>query len=85
MVALAGDSWFEEDPSTSLDAQAVTEWMSELGPLEREIITTKIWGDLTFEQVAELTSTSASTAYRLFAKSMERFRERFHRPSGDPR
>ncbi|AMV34537.1 RNA polymerase sigma factor SigX [Pirellula sp. SH-Sr6A] len=85
VVALAGDSWFEEDPGVSLDAQCVSEWIGELGPLEREIVTAKIWGDLTFEQIAELTDTSTSTAYRYFVKSMERFRERFHSPSGDLR
>jgi RNA polymerase sigma-70 factor (ECF subfamily) len=85
VVALAGDSWFEEDPSNSLDAKEVAEWIRELSPLEREIVTSRIWGDLTFEQIAELTDTSASTAYRLFTKSVEQFRKRFQvHPGGKP-
>lgn len=83
VVGLANDSWFEEDPSNSLDAKEVAEWIRELSPLEREIVTSRIWGDLTFEQIAELTDTSASTAFRLFTKSVEQFRKRFHLHLGD--
>lgn len=84
-VGLSNDSWFEEDPAASLDAQAVTEWICDLSPIEREIVTSRIWGDLTFEQIAELTDTSASTAYRLFRKSIEQFRNRFYTHPRDKR
>lgn len=85
VVGLANDCWFEEDPAALLDAKEVVEWICDLSPLEREIVTSRIWGDLTFEQVAELTGISASTAYRLFTKSVEQFRKRFQVHPGDQR
>ena len=38
----------------------------------RETVTAHLWGGLTFDQIAALTGTSASTAHRRYQQGLER-------------
>ena len=56
--AMAGDVGF--DPGEATDA------LSELPEESREVVIARVWGKLTFEEIGEITATSASTAFRRY-------------------
>jgi RNA polymerase sigma-70 factor (ECF subfamily) len=68
--------WFAVPDRAALDVEAATAALQAL-PLElREVIVAYLWGGLTFEQIGELTGTSASTAYRGYAAGLSALRDR---------
>lgn len=67
-------SWFEPSPGQSLDIQTVTDSLCNQ-PLElRETIVARLWGGLSFDEIASLTGTSASTASRRYQAGLEALR-----------
>jgi RNA polymerase sigma-70 factor (ECF subfamily) len=70
--------WFLADESARLDAGEAAAALEKLPQLQREIIVAHLWGGLTFEQIAELASCSASTAHRSYAAGLVALRERFN-------
>lgn len=69
-------SWFESAPGNGLDAQAATAALQELSPQHREVIVARLWGCLSFEQIAELVGSSVSTAHRRYFEGLGHLRER---------
>ncbi len=68
--------WFWPTPETKIDAATVAEELVLL-PLEfREVIVAKIWGDLTFDEVATLLGISRSSAHRRYLEGLEQLRKR---------
>ena len=64
------EPWFVPSLETTVDAAIVTEHLRKL-PLEnREVIVMKIWGELSFEEIAELLGTSKSTAHRRYVEGL---------------
>jgi RNA polymerase sigma-70 factor (ECF subfamily) len=46
-------------------------------PLElRETIVARLWGGLTYDEIADLTGTSTATAYRRYLNGLAQLRER---------
>jgi len=78
-------NWFlPSDDPTGLDAQTVSEALTEL-PMEiREILVAHLWGGLTFEQIAATVGGSASTAYRRYAAGIDLLREKLRVPCPTP-
>ena len=64
-------AWFEENPGSQLDAQTVAEALQNIPEEEREVIVAHIWGGLTFEQIAEITGTTSSTAHRYYQSGLK--------------
>ena len=75
-VASQTNTWFEPSPGSSLDAASATEALQELSPQHREVIVARIWGGLSFEQIAELVGSSVSTAHRRYGEGLTHLRER---------
>lgn len=74
----AGQSpaWFHDSQTLSyLDAETATAALQNLPDEIREIMVAHLWGGLTFEQIAELVGSSASTSYRRFALGLELLRQ----------
>lgn len=69
-------SWFACDNGRALDAEAATEALKSLPGEQREAIVARIWGGLTFEEIAEVTGTSTSTAHRWYESGLKSLRER---------
>ena len=59
-LALEPD-WFVSDVESSDDARVLQEIIAELPGEQRGVLTMKIWGELTFKEIAEALSTHAST------------------------
>ncbi len=71
--------WFLSSPETRLDAKTVANELAKLSIEFREVIVAKIWGDLTFAEVAELLGLPRSTAHRRYLDGLKQLREKVKR------
>ncbi len=70
--------WLEEhDVNESVDVAEVTAAIKQLPTDLAEIVTMHLWGQLTFEQIAEVVGLSRSTAHRRYTDAIEILRKRF--------
>jgi RNA polymerase sigma-70 factor (ECF subfamily) len=63
-------NWFEADEDNRLDGETVREKLQELPQELREMVVLRIWGEQTFEQIAEEMQTSIATAYRRYKEAI---------------
>ena len=75
-VAENAKSWFEPTEGERLDATAATGALKQLPIEQRETIVARLWGGLSFDQIAKLTRTSTSTAHRRYEAGLNALRER---------
>ncbi len=73
-LANARPPWFERAPSQMLEAEEAAKALDDLPRELREVIVSRIWGGLSFEQIAELTETTTSTAHRRYITGLERLK-----------
>ena len=73
--ASAAEAWFGSTDDL-LDAQEATRLLAELPLEQREVVVARIWGGLTFEEVAELAGCSLPTAHRRYQVGLAALRER---------
>jgi RNA polymerase sigma-70 factor (ECF subfamily) len=67
--------WFDEPDIDGLDAEQAVAALERLPPELRETIVARMWGGLTFEQIAELSGVSASSAFRRYEAGIAALRE----------
>ena len=75
-AALQRAEWFLPTERGMIDEIEARQALEHLGEDLREIITLHLWGGLTFEQIAEVTGLSSSTAHRRYLAGLESLRER---------
>ena len=75
-VAHRSEPWFEPSPGLRLDAAAATAALRQLPIEQRETIVARIWGGLSFRQIAELSGTSTSSVHRWYRAGLSAVRER---------
>jgi RNA polymerase sigma factor (sigma-70 family) len=75
-VAARGKPWFETTTDQRLDAAAATEALRRLPIAEREAIVARLWGGLSFDEIARLSGTSIATAHRCYRRGLAALRER---------
>jgi len=73
-------TWFEADHGIRLDAARAAAVLGELPGELREVVVARIWGELTFEEIGDLTETSRSSAHRRYLEGLTRIRERLETP-----
>ncbi len=65
------DAWFvENDDKMEFESDELERMLTRLPSLEREIVVARIWGDLTFEQIAELVDRSSSAVHRRYQNAL---------------
>jgi RNA polymerase sigma factor (sigma-70 family) len=69
-------AWFEPSSGDVLDAATTVRVLKELPPIEREVVVTRIWGGLTFQQIAELIGATDSTAHRRYESALAAIRQK---------
>jgi RNA polymerase sigma-70 factor (ECF subfamily) len=69
------EPWFAA-ADDRLDAREATRLLAELSLERREVIVARIWGGLTFEEIAELVGCSLPTAHRRFQAGLTELKER---------
>jgi RNA polymerase sigma-70 factor (ECF subfamily) len=75
-TAAGSRPWFVSTAGDRLDAAAAAAAMAELPADEREAIVARLWGGLSFEEIARLSGSSASTVYRCYQRGLAALRER---------
>jgi len=75
----ASEAWFAA-ADDHLDGQEATRLLAELPLEQREVVVARIWGGLTFEEVARLAGCSLPTAHRRYQAGLAALRERLHDP-----
>jgi RNA polymerase sigma factor (sigma-70 family) len=79
-AAAGSAAWFEPHPSDQSDAavdpESAQAALSALPLEQREVIVAHLWGGLTFEQIAELTGSSASSTHREYHAGLAVLRKR---------
>src|SRR5580698_1986307 len=78
-VASGRESWFQASQGGP-DPEEVTEALRSLPEGLSEVLVARIWGGLTFEQIGEVTQTSAATAFRRYEEAISRLRSRLRIP-----
>jgi len=87
-TAYRGEPWFLPALDQPLDAAEATRSLEQLPIEQRETIVARLWGGLCFEEIAELTGTSTSSAHRRYQAGLAALRERRENPCSpkiDPR
>ncbi|GHT47052.1 hypothetical protein FACS189454_09080 [Planctomycetales bacterium] len=75
-TAAARSVWFETPPDTAVDSDEMTAMLDSLTSEQREIVVARIWGGLTFDEIAELTKTSRTTVFRYYNEALEMMRRK---------
>jgi len=73
-VATGTPGWFAPDAGAGIDARQAEAALRALPADEREIVTLRIWGGLTFEQMASVLGLSAATVLRKHREALKRIR-----------
>jgi RNA polymerase sigma-70 factor (ECF subfamily) len=71
------DNWFETlpDKSESFEGVELTQLLESLPEDLREIVIAKIWGNLNFREIAELTGRPISSVHADYQNAIERLRK----------
>jgi RNA polymerase sigma-70 factor (ECF subfamily) len=67
--------WFVEPDIDGLDAQSAVAALERLPAELRETVVARLWGGLTFEQIADVSGCSASSAFRRYEAGIAALRE----------
>jgi RNA polymerase sigma factor (sigma-70 family) len=73
-LAARPTSWFVEPAVEELDAETTVRALERLPAEQREVIVARLWGGLSFEQIASVAGCSASTAFRRYEAGIEALR-----------
>jgi RNA polymerase sigma-70 factor (ECF subfamily) len=73
--ASAAEAWFTS-ADDQIDGREATRLLAELPLEQREVVVARIWGGLTFEEVARLAGCSLPTAHRRYQAGLAALRER---------
>jgi RNA polymerase sigma factor (sigma-70 family) len=79
-VARVRGSWFVPEPDSLIDARAAEESLRQLSPEQREVVVLRIWGDLTFAEIAEITQLSVSTVHDRYKTALGELRRVLEKP-----
>ena len=70
------EEWFENGLETDEQRKQIQQAMDQLPPEQREVIVMKIWGDLTFKEIAESLEISINTAASRYRYALSALRGR---------
>ena len=78
-ISSHNSSWFvasERDDETNVNHTELIEQLQQLPFQYREVIVAKIWGKLTFGQIAAIQETSSSSAHRTYQAGLKLLQEK---------
>lgn len=67
--------WFLNKGNHEISTDELLHALNELDDLTREIIVARTWGELNFEEIADLIDRSSSTAHRLYQAGLNELRK----------
>jgi RNA polymerase sigma-70 factor (ECF subfamily) len=75
-VAHVEEPWFNTAEEDRIDASVATEMLQSLAIEQREVIVARLWGGMSFDEVARLVGCSTSTAHRRYESGLLALRQR---------
>jgi RNA polymerase sigma factor (sigma-70 family) len=75
VAAARGEPWFLASPSDRLDAAEAADALQRLPLEQREAIVARLWGGLSFEEIARIGGRSLSKTYRNYRQGIDALRE----------
>jgi RNA polymerase sigma factor (sigma-70 family) len=75
-VAGSSPGWFVPAPDDRIDAASAQAALAMLSPVQREIVTLRIWSGLTLAQVSEVTGVPVSSVHHQYNVALTAMRER---------
>ena len=75
------DNWFGSSQSMiddKLDGEAVTMALQRMPSPAREIIVMHLWGEMTFESIADIVGTSHASVHRSYQNGIQELRAQFN-------
>ena len=73
-AARSRPDWF--GPADSLLAKEAEEKLAELDASQREIVVLRIWNQLSFDEIAELTGMPKTSAFRMYSEALQELRRK---------
>jgi RNA polymerase sigma factor (sigma-70 family) len=80
LVARRRSEWFTARPDSLIDAQSAENALVELSQEGREVIVLRIWGGLSFKQIAEIMQTSIPTTHHRYTAALKQMRAILEKP-----
>lgn len=85
-AAAAGRAtWFVRAEDAPFEPGELERLLGQLPPLEREIVVSRVWGELSFEQVAALVGSSSSAVHRRYQRALARLGDMLNKQLGKSR
>lgn len=81
-VAAMQACWFEPNLEGEVDGKMVSRWIERLPDLQRQVVVARIWGELTFQQIADLVDRPTATVFRYYRESLESIRLEMNQSDG---
>ena len=75
-VAFDKEPFFVSAPQQKIDSADLEHALKTLPEEQREIVIARVWGGLTFEQIAELNGHSSSTIHRRYHEALEELKQK---------
>jgi RNA polymerase sigma-70 factor (ECF subfamily) len=75
-VAADRPAWFDERPEELISAAEAQAALGTLPDEQREVIVLRIWGQLTFEEIAEILGRSVSTLFSRYKTGLAAIRKK---------
>ena len=79
-LAQTRSDWFLPDADAALNAAAVQDALQHLPPDQREIVVLRIWGQMTLQEIADLTGIAMSTVHRQYQSALVQMRRAMEAP-----
>ena len=76
VVATRREPWLEPSDGDRLDAASAADALRHLPIEQREAIVARLWGGLSFDEIARLSGDSLSKVYRNYQRGLAALRER---------
>jgi RNA polymerase sigma factor (sigma-70 family) len=78
------ERWFLEPAVDGLDAETAVAALQCVPIDQREVIVARIWGGLSFQEIAAVAGCSASSAFRRFSAGIDALRKELGEPCPNP-
>ena len=79
-VAAGRREWFQVDLGDAIDAREVQEALTHLPHAQSELIVMRIWGQMTYEQMSQVTGVPLSTVHAHYIAAIESLRRKMVTP-----
>jgi RNA polymerase sigma factor (sigma-70 family) len=71
---------FESGAETRIDAATAKAWLEQLSPEHREVVMLRIWGDITFGEIAVIMDLGLSTVHDRYKAALRQLRSALEQP-----